>query len=74
MSHTPNGSILPCVRAFNNTCINLGYAVNTNLPTLHSIRPATKHDARDGKAQRRRYAHVRNCIFMLASQKYMKQV
>ena len=71
MIHTPNGSSLPCVRAFHK--INAGYAVTTSLATLHCIRRATKHDAiftaRDSKAQRRTFAHARNYIYALASQK-----
>ena len=78
MIHTPNCSILPCVRAIHK--INVGYPVTTNLATLHCIRRATKHEAillnsaRDDKAQRRRFVHARNCIYVLASQKYVKQV
>ena len=33
MIHTPNRSILPCVRAFHK--INVGYAVTTTLATRH---------------------------------------
>ena len=73
MSYTPNGSILPCVRAFHK--INRGYAVHCTVYSgLLNTMPSLLHSALDGKVQRNRFAHVRNCIHVLASQKYVKQV